>query len=54
MWETEKYINHRKEKTDYYMRIDSSDNVWISGPTYNLYKIDTTDRFTRIEFQIPV
>nr|HPI18805.1 T9SS type A sorting domain-containing protein [Candidatus Kapabacteria bacterium] len=53
MWETEKYINHREEKTDYYMRIDSSDNVWISGPTYNLYKIDTTDRFTRIEIPNP-
>ncbi len=53
IWETEKYINHASEKTNYYMRIDSSDNIWISGPTYNLYKIDTTDKFTRYEIPNP-
>jgi len=53
IWETEKYINHASEKTNYYMCIDSSDNIWISGPTYNLYKIDTTDRFTRYEIPNP-
>lgn len=51
IWEVEKYINHNETKTNYYMCIDSLDNVWISGPTHNLFKIDSLDNFTR--FEIP-
>ncbi|MDD4756773.1 MAG: T9SS type A sorting domain-containing protein [Prolixibacteraceae bacterium] len=46
IWEIEKYINYNSNKTNYYMCIDSSDNVWILGPTHNLYKLDSADNWT--------
>jgi len=46
IWEIEKYLNHNEIKTNYYMCIDSSDNIWILGPTYNLYKLDSADNWT--------
>lgn len=46
IWEIEKYLNHNEIKTNYYMCIDSSDNVWILGPTHNLYKLDSADNWT--------
>jgi len=46
MLEIERYENPHISN-NYMMCIDSSDNVWVTGPTCNLYKLDSADNWTK-------